>query len=84
MALSTLRLLCSDLKTDKMWRQYAGAQVHCPLPTLQECPQALLSNCASAFQILTMHRHTSCDHRTSACSDSTGSPNELAALSRRC
>lgn len=27
MALSTLRLLCSDLKTDKKWRQYAGAQV---------------------------------------------------------
>ena len=27
MALSTLRLLCSDLKTDKRWRQYAGAQV---------------------------------------------------------
>ena len=33
MALSTLRLLCSDLKADKRWRQYAGAQVHdssCP------------------------------------------------------
>ncbi len=28
MALSTLRLLCSDLKTDKRWRQYAGAQVY--------------------------------------------------------
>lgn len=27
MALSTLRLLCSDLKADKKWRQYAGAQV---------------------------------------------------------
>ena len=27
MALSTLRLLCSDLKTEKKWRQYAGAQV---------------------------------------------------------
>ena len=32
MALSTLRLLCSDLKTDKKWRQYAGAQVQCSLP----------------------------------------------------
>ena len=34
MALSTLRLLSSDLKTDKKWRQYAGAQVQCPLSTL--------------------------------------------------
>ena len=31
MALSTLRLLSSDLKTDKKWRQYAGAQVKRPL-----------------------------------------------------
>lgn len=30
-ALSTLRLLCSDLKTDKKWRQYASAQVHTPV-----------------------------------------------------
>ena len=32
MALSTLRLLCSDLKADKKWRQYAGAQVQCSVP----------------------------------------------------
>ena len=35
-ALSTLRLLCSDLKTDKRWRQYASAQV-CK-PSRNVCP----------------------------------------------
>ena len=55
MALSTLRLLCSDLKTDKKWRQYAGAQVqdvslsgpacfweeHCSTSCITSAPPAL-------------------------------------------
>ena len=55
MALSTLRLLCSDLKTDKKWRQYAGAQVQCSVSSLQLCLQASLQSVPSAALVLTMH-----------------------------
>lgn len=40
-ALSTLRLLCSDLKTDKRWRQYASAQVCIPWKECMPFPHCL-------------------------------------------